>query len=123
MVVNLDFDTILIWLLVGLVAGFFASHIALGHGLGIVGDVVVGIIGAFLGGFLANAFHWAIVVAGHPIISAMVMAFLGAVILLLIVRIVGMGRGARRRPYWSLAGAPKDGREACPELLSGLVSM
>ena len=101
MVVNLDFDTILIWLLVGLVAGFFASHIALGHGLGILGDVVVGIIGAFLGGFLSNAFHWAIVIAGHPIISAMVMAFLGAVILLLIVRIVGMGRGARRRPYWS----------------------
>src|SRR5438094_436184 len=65
MVVNLDFDTILIWLLVGLVAGFFASHIALGHGLGIVGDVVVGIIGAFLGGFLANAFHWAIVIAAQ----------------------------------------------------------
>src|SRR5215831_15324380 len=101
MVVNLDFDTILIWLLVGLVAGFFASHIALGHGLGIVGDVVVGIIGAFLGGFLAGVFHWAIVIVGHPIISAMIMAFLGAVILLVIVRILGMSRGARRRPYWS----------------------
>ena len=96
MVVNLDFDTILIWLLVGLVAGFFASHIALGHGLGLVGDVVVGIIGAFLGGFLANAFHWSIVVVGHPIISAMIMAFLGAVILLFIVRILGMGRVGRR---------------------------
>ena len=101
MVVNLDFDTILLWLLVGLVAGFFASHIALGHGLGIVGDVVVGIIGAFLGGFLAGVFHWSIVIAGHPIITAMIMAFLGAVILLIIVRILGMGRGARRRPYWS----------------------
>ncbi len=96
MVVNLDFDTILIWLLVGLVAGFFASHIALGHGLGLVGDVVVGIIGAFLGGFLANAFHWSIVVVGHPIISAMIMAFLGAVILLFIVRILGVGRVGRR---------------------------
>lgn len=102
MVVNLDFDTILIWLLVGLVAGFFASHLALGHGLGVVGDVVVGIIGAFLGGFLlAGVFHWSIVIAGHPIISAMVMAFIGAVILLIIVRLLGMGRGARRRPYWS----------------------
>ena len=102
MVVNLDFDTILLWLLVGLVAGFFASHIALGHGLGIVGDVVVGIIGAFLGGFLSGVFHWSIVLAGHPIITAMIMAFLGAVILLIIVRILGMGRGgARRRPYWS----------------------
>ena len=96
MVVNLDFDMILIWLLVGLVAGFFASHIALGHGLGIVGDAVVGIIGAFLGGFLANAFHWSIVIVGHPIISAMIMAFLGAVILLFIVRIFGMGRVGRR---------------------------
>jgi len=102
MVVNLDFDTILIWLLVGLVAGFFASHLALGHGLGVVGDVVVGIIGAFLGGFLlAGVFHWSIVIAGHPIISAMIMAFIGAVILLFIVRLLGMGRGARRRPYWS----------------------
>ena len=102
MVVNLDFDTILIWLLVGLVAGFFASHVALGHGLGLLGDVVVGIIGALLGGFLlAGVLHWSIVIAGHPIISAMVMAFLGAVILLIIVRLLGMGRGARRRPYWS----------------------
>ncbi len=101
MVVNLDFDTILIWLLVGLVAGFFASHIALGHGLGIVGDAVVGIIGAFLGGFLANAFHWSIVIVGHPIISAMIMAFVGAVILLFIVRIVGMGRVGQRRRSWS----------------------
>ena len=102
MVVNLDFDTILIWLLVGLVAGFFASHVALGHGLGLLGDVVVGIIGALLGGFLlAGVLHWSIVIAGHPIISAMVMAFIGAVILLVIVRLLGMGRGARRRPYWS----------------------
>jgi uncharacterized membrane protein YeaQ/YmgE (transglycosylase-associated protein family) len=101
MVVNLDFDTVLIWLLVGLVAGFFASHIALGHGLGLLGDVVVGIIGALLGGFLSGVFHWSIVIVGHPIISAMVVAFLGAVLLLIIVRILGMGRGARRRPYWS----------------------
>lgn len=101
MVVNLDFDTIMLWLLVGLVAGFFASHIALGHGLGIVGDVVVGVIGAFLGGFLASLLHWSVTIVGHPVISAMIMAFLGAVILLIIVRILGMGRGGARRPYWS----------------------
>lgn len=100
MAVNLDFDTVLIWLLVGLVAGFFASHIAMGHGLGLVGDIVVGIIGALLAGILSGIFHWSIVIVGHPIISAMIMAFLGAVVLLIIVRILGMGRGARR-PYWS----------------------
>lgn len=101
MVVNLDFDTILVWLLVGLVAGFFASHLALGHGLGIVGDAIVGIVGALLGGFLAAALHWSITIVGHPIISAMVMAFLGAVILLIVVRLLGgMGRTARRRSSW-----------------------
>ena len=98
MVVNLNFDTILLWLLIGLVAGFFASHIALGRGLGLIGDIVVGIIGALLGGFLAGAFHWSIVIVGHPIIGAMVMAFLGAVILLIIVRAFG-GMGVRRRIY------------------------
>lgn len=101
MVVNLDFDTIMLWLLVGLVAGFFASHIALGHGLGIIGDVVVGVIGAFLGGFLSSLLHWSVTIVGHPVISAMIMAFLGAVILLLVVRVLGMGRGGARRPYWS----------------------
>lgn len=99
MTVNLDFDTILIWLLVGLVAGFLASHVAMGRGLGLVGDIVVGIIGALLAGFLSGIFHWSIVIVGHPIISAMIMAFLGAVILLLIVRLLGAGRGVRRRSW------------------------
>jgi uncharacterized membrane protein YeaQ/YmgE (transglycosylase-associated protein family) len=99
MVVNLNFDTIIVWLLVGLVAGFAASHVALGHGLGLVGDILVGIVGAFIGGFLAGAFHWSIVIVGHPIISTMIIAFIGAVLLLMIVRVMGMGRGARRRAY------------------------
>jgi uncharacterized membrane protein YeaQ/YmgE (transglycosylase-associated protein family) len=101
MAVTLDFDTILIWTLVGLVAGFAASHLALGHGLGIVGDVLVGIAGAFIGGFLAGVFHWTITIVGHPILSEMVIAFVGAAVLLFIVRMLGMGRGARRRAYWS----------------------
>jgi uncharacterized membrane protein YeaQ/YmgE (transglycosylase-associated protein family) len=102
MVVNLDFDTILVWILVGLVAGFAASHLALGHGLGVIGDVLIGIVGAFLGGFLAGAFHWTIVIVGHPIISAMLVAFIGAFLLLLVVRLFGgFSRGTRRRAYWS----------------------
>ena len=69
--ITLDFDTILIWVLVGLVAGFLASHLALGRGLGLFGDIGVGILGAFIGGFLAAVFHISIAVVGHPIISAM----------------------------------------------------
>ncbi len=97
----LDFDTLLLWVLVGLVAGFLASHVALGHGLGVIGDVLVGIVGAFLGGFLVGVFHWGIAIAGPAILTEMLIAFIGAVILLLIVRLLGMGRGVGRRAYWS----------------------
>jgi|SRR5579864_2729111 len=98
---TLDVDTILIWCLVGLVAGFLASHIALGHGLGLIGDIVVGIIGAFVGGILLlGVFHISVGVAGHPIITEIIMAFIGAAILLLIVRLLGGGRsGYRRRAF------------------------
>src|ERR1700686_4751748 len=85
--IHLDFDTILIWILVGLVAGFLASHLALGRGLGLFGDTTVGIIGAFIGGFLAALFHISIAVVGHPIISEMIVAFIGAALLLLVVRL------------------------------------
>jgi uncharacterized membrane protein YeaQ/YmgE (transglycosylase-associated protein family) len=96
MVINLDFDTILVWILIGLVAGFLASHIALGHGLGIVGDVIAGIVGALLGGFLAGVFHWSITIVGHPILSEMVIAFIGAVIVLFVLRLFSAGSVGRR---------------------------
>ncbi len=96
----LDFDTILVWILVGLVAGFFASHLALGHGLGLVGDMIAGIVGALVGGFLAGVFHWGITIVGHPILSAMLIAFIGAVIVLMILRLFNAS-GVRRRAYWS----------------------
>jgi uncharacterized membrane protein YeaQ/YmgE (transglycosylase-associated protein family) len=94
--IHLDLDTILIWVLVGLVAGFLASHLALGRGLGLFGDTVVGIIGAFIGGFLAAVFHFTIAVVGHPLISEMIVAFIGAALLLLIVRMFSGSRSRRR---------------------------
>src|SRR5215472_5712241 len=97
--VTIDLDQVLIWTLVGFVAGFFASHVALGHGLGLWWDIVVGILGALFGGIvLAGLFHFSIAIAGHPIISAMIMAFIGAAILLLIVRLFA-GRGLGRRAF------------------------
>ena len=94
--INLDWGTILIWCLVGLVAGFLASRVALGHGLGLFGDVIVGILVALLGGFLASLFHIKFQVIGHPIVSEIVVAFAGAVILMLVVRLVGGGNMKRR---------------------------
>lgn len=95
---TLDLDTILVWALVGLVAGFLASHLALGHGLGLLGDIVVGIIGAFIGGFLLlGVLHISIGVVGHPILTQMLMAFIGAAVLLLIVRLFSGRRTSYRR--------------------------
>ena len=97
--VTIDLDSMLVWALVGLVAGFLASHVALGHGLGLFWDIIVGIVGALFGGIvLAGFLHFSIAVAGHPIISAMIMAFIGAAILLLVVRLFA-GRGYRRRAF------------------------
>ena len=93
--ISFQLDTLIVWILVGLVAGFLASHAMLGHGMGLVSDVLVGILGAIVGGFLASYLDVRITVAGHPVISEMIMAFLGAVILLLLLRILGLGRSRR----------------------------
>jgi len=62
--------------------------------------VVAQVIGAFVGGFLAGVFHINVQIIGHPIISEMIVAFVGAVLLLLIVRLF-RPMGARRRAYWT----------------------
>jgi len=90
---NLDPGTILLWAFIGLVAGFLASKVVTGRGKGILGDIVVGIIGAIGGGFLAQILNISFSIPGHTTITAIVIAFVGAVILLVIVRLVtGNGR-------------------------------
>jgi uncharacterized membrane protein YeaQ/YmgE (transglycosylase-associated protein family) len=97
---NLDWQTILIWAIVGLVAGFLASHVMLGHGMGLFGDIIVGVIGGIGANLLANYFNIHFAINGHPLISQMVVAFIGALILLMILRLFGMGRGrSRSRAY------------------------
>jgi uncharacterized membrane protein YeaQ/YmgE (transglycosylase-associated protein family) len=94
--VNLPMDTLLVWILVGLVGGFLASHVMLGHGMGILPDVVVGIIGGLIGGFLATYFNVHIAIVGHTIISEMIVAFIGSLVLLLLLRVVGLGSNRQR---------------------------
>ena len=99
-VVNLDWHTVLIWAVVGLVAGFLASHAMLGHGLGLFGDIVIGVIGGIGANLLANAINIHFMISGHPVISQIIIAFFGAVILAMIMRLLGLGRGrTRARAY------------------------
>jgi predicted lipid-binding transport protein (Tim44 family) len=60
-----------------------------------------GIVGALVGGFLSGLFHWSITIVGHPILSAMLIAFIGAVIVLLALRLFRGSGLARGRAYWS----------------------
>jgi uncharacterized membrane protein YeaQ/YmgE (transglycosylase-associated protein family) len=85
-------NVLLTWLIVGLVAGLLASFVIGGTGLGLVGDIVIGILGAFVGGWLFRTMGIAAPFSG--IAGIICVAFVGAVVLLLIIRVVR--RGSRR---------------------------
>jgi uncharacterized membrane protein YeaQ/YmgE (transglycosylase-associated protein family) len=78
---------IVVWIIVGAIAGFAASKVISGRGMGLIWDIVVGIAGAFLGGWLAG-------LAGIPVstgtfsVSGLLAAFVGAVILLVVFRML-----------------------------------
>ena len=75
----------LIWFLViGLIAGWLAGKVMRGGGFGVIGDMIVGIIGALLGGWLFGVFG----IHAGGLIGALVTAFVGAVVLLLILRLI-----------------------------------
>jgi uncharacterized membrane protein YeaQ/YmgE (transglycosylase-associated protein family) len=75
---------LIVWLIVGAIAGYLASKVLTGKGMGILWDIVVGILGAFVGGFLAGL----VGISAGNILVEIVIAFVGAVILLLIFRAV-----------------------------------
>ena len=84
--------TLLIWIVVGLVAGLLASFVMGGIGYGIIGDIVVGIVGAFVGGWLFGALGVAAPFGG--LAGTIFTAFIGAVVLLLVLKLI---RGATTR--------------------------
>jgi uncharacterized membrane protein YeaQ/YmgE (transglycosylase-associated protein family) len=89
--VTFDPGSILIWALIGLVAGFMASKVMTGHGKGLLTDIVVGIIGALAGGFIARYLGVTTSITSRSILVEIVIAFVGAIILLAILRILGAG--------------------------------
>ena len=79
---------VIAWLVVGLIAGFLAGRVMRGGGYGLVGDIVVGLVGAVLGGILFGQF----VVGDNQLVGSIVVAFLGACILIWVVRLIVPGR-------------------------------
>jgi uncharacterized membrane protein YeaQ/YmgE (transglycosylase-associated protein family) len=72
-------------LLIGLAAGWIAAKFVQGHGLGIVGDIVVGVIGAYIGNWLAPRLG---VHIGTGLVRTSLNATAGAIVLLLLIRLI-----------------------------------
>jgi len=75
---------LILFLVIGLVAGWLAGQVLKGKGFGLIGDLIVGVIGAFLGGWLFSLLD--INLGG--IIGRLVIAFVGAVVFLYVLRII-----------------------------------
>ena len=86
-------ESLLVVFVVGLIAGWLAGQIVQGTGFGIVGDLLIGIAGAFIGSWLLPqlGFH-----LGSGIVLAVINATIGALLLLLVIRLVRGGGGWHR---------------------------
>jgi uncharacterized membrane protein YeaQ/YmgE (transglycosylase-associated protein family) len=78
-------ESLLIFLVVGALAGWLGGIVVKGYGLGLVGDMVVGVIGSFIGGWLFSYFH---IVHGTGFLGNLIGATLGAIVLLFALRLV-----------------------------------
>ncbi|SEE15758.1 Uncharacterized membrane protein YeaQ/YmgE, transglycosylase-associated protein family [Rhizobiales bacterium GAS188] len=89
-------ESLVVILVVGVVAGWLAGQIVRGTGFGLIGDLVVGVIGAFIGDWLLPRIG---IHLGNGIVSAIINATVGAILLLLLVRLV-RNRGRWRQSWW-----------------------
>lgn len=78
-------ESLIVFLLVGAIAGWLAGLLVKGYGFGLLGNILVGIVGAFIAGWLFPQLGLSL---GGGIIAAIIHAMIGAVILLLIIRLV-----------------------------------
>jgi uncharacterized membrane protein YeaQ/YmgE (transglycosylase-associated protein family) len=81
----MDLNTLIVWLVVGGVAGWLAGLIVKGYGFGLIGNIIIGIVGAFVAGWLLPM---AGIVIGGGIIGGIINALIGAIILLLLIGLI-----------------------------------
>jgi uncharacterized membrane protein YeaQ/YmgE (transglycosylase-associated protein family) len=83
--VHMGIESLLIFLLVGAIAGWLAGQIVKGYGFGLVGNIVVGIVGAFIAGLLLPRLNLGV---PEGIVGSIIYATIGAVVLLLLIRMI-----------------------------------
>lgn len=84
----LDPGGVIAWIFVGLIAGFFASLVIRGHGYGCLRNIIVGLVGALIGGFIVSRLD----LGTFGFWGSVVVAFLGACILVLILQVFSFSR-------------------------------
>ena len=75
---------IIAWIVVGIIAGAIASRVVTGRGRGCIADLVIGVAGAFIGGFVLSFF----VSGSAGFFGSIVVAFIGAAILLALLQVI-----------------------------------
>ena len=75
-------ETLIIWLIIGAIAGWLAGQIMTGFGFGLIGNIILGIVGAAVAGWLFPNFWPGF---GGPYIAAIINAAIGAIIVLFVV--------------------------------------
>lgn len=78
-------ESLIIFIIIGAIAGWLAGLLVKGFGFGLLGNIVVGIVGAFIAGWLFPAVGISL---GSGVVAAIIHATIGAVILLVIIRLV-----------------------------------
>jgi len=83
--VEMTLDQLVLWIIVGGIAGLLADAVVKGIKVGLVGAIVVGILGAFIGGWLFGLLNISL---GAGILGDILTAFIGAVVLLVLLRVL-----------------------------------
>src|SRR5262249_28856694 len=81
---HLTSDSLLVMLIVGGIAGWLAGIVMRGSGYGVIGDIIVGLLGAIIGGYLFQVIKTPIRI-GYPVLDKTVVAFIGAVVLMVVL--------------------------------------
>ena len=80
----MDITSLLIFLLIGAIAGWIAGSVMKGKGYGIIGNMVIGIIGAVIGGFIFGLLG----ISAGGLIGSLITATVGAIALIFVIRLI-----------------------------------
>jgi uncharacterized membrane protein YeaQ/YmgE (transglycosylase-associated protein family) len=83
---NVDAQKLIIWAIIGIVAGWLAS-VVVGGGGGLLRYLITGLIGAFVGGFVFQMAGWRLNL-GNEWLEQIIVAFIGAIIVVILARMV-----------------------------------